>query len=308
MRKAIFILLGALGIFLLLAGCAGKTPEPGNVPDGTETPELIEAELQLGFWLPIGREAFIKGEDLRVAFEDVIEDSRCPLNVECIWEGRASYTVRFTHGELSTRMVLTEPGLGGRAIDRFLDYEITAMLDPYPEAPDQISKEDYRLRMSIQKLPPSPFGEEDRADIYATVIRQLYEVDHSFGSSRPDFPNLYLVYMTDDSVGGEFGAPPASSILPETLRTKIADKLSDLPAEIFWVNSFNAVPLEENSLVKGGGAVIRVGNINEGEGGKVEVAGSIYVANLAAAGRTYVLEKQGSKWQITGTTGPMWIS
>lgn len=192
MRRTIFVLLCAAGIFSLLAGCTGESPEPGNLPDGAGTPE--------------------------------------------------------------------------------------------------------------------PFGEEDRADIYAAVIRQLYEVDHSFGSNPPEFPNLYLVYMTDDSVGGEFGAPPASTILPETLRIKIADRLGDLPAEIFWVNSFKAVPLEENSLVKGGGAVIRVGNINEGEGGKVKVAGSIYIANLAAAGRTYVLEKQGGKWQITGTTGPMWIS
>ncbi|HUT67990.1 MAG TPA: hypothetical protein VMW86_05525, partial [Dehalococcoidales bacterium] len=72
MRKTIFILLCTLGVFSLLAGCAGEPQEPGNghgetetpeengideteTPeengiDETETPELIEAELQLGFW------------------------------------------------------------------------------------------------------------------------------------------------------------------------------------------------------------------------------------------------------------------
>ena len=96
--------------------------------------------------------------------------------------------------------------------------------------------------------------------------------------------------------------------MPEPMRSETAKRLSDLPAEIFWVNDFRAVPLQENSRVEGGGVVIRLGNINEGKGEAVEVAGSIYVANLAGGGKTYVLEKQGGTWRITGTTGPMWIS
>ena len=69
-----------------------------------------------------------------------------------------------------------------------------------------------------------------------------------------------------------------------------------------------AVPLKDDSTVKGGGVIIRVGNIEEGEAGAVEVAGSIYIANLAAGGSTYVLQNQDGTWRITGTTGLRWIS
>jgi hypothetical protein len=295
MRKIFIILICMVGILAVAAGCGEEPQAPGN-------------GVGQDFRLPISGEAVIKGEDLRITFEEVIEDSRCPLNVECVWQGRARYTVRFTQGETSELIELHEAGLGGQAEENVFDYRVTATLEPYPESPDGILKEDYRLNMTVRKLPQLDIGLEDGAAIYAAVIRQLYEVDHTFGDSPPDFPNLYIVYITTDSIGGEFGAPPEPQVIPERLRSEIGGRLSDLPAEIFWVNDFRAVPLAENSLVEGGGVVIRLGNIHEGEGETVQVAGSIYIANLAGGGKTYVLEKQGGTWRITGTTGPMWIS
>ena len=238
----------------------------------------------------------------------MLEDSRCPRNVECVWAGEAKYVVTFTKGDASEQAVFTEPGEYSQGKVVVFDYEIMSTLEPYPEDPGDIAPADYRLQMSVQKLPKSTFDNDEQADIYAAVIRQLYEVDHTFGSNPPDFPNLYLVYMTDDSLGGDLQGPPASIVLPASLRIEIADRLIDLPAEIKWVGNFEEVPLEENSGVKGGGVIIRVGHINEGKENTVQVAGSIYIANLAAGGSTYVLEKQGGMWRITGTTGPVWIS
>ena len=54
-----------LWILLSLNGCNG-------------TPTGIEAALGEEFSLPIGQEVRITGENLRVKFVDVIDDSRCP--------------------------------------------------------------------------------------------------------------------------------------------------------------------------------------------------------------------------------------
>ena len=293
MRKVIAVFLCLLIIFSLTAGCGEKTPE---------------YELETEFTLPIGEEASIKGEDLKIEFIEVLEDSRCPKNVECIWAGQARYAVTFKRGDASEQAIFTEPGENGQSKVTVFDYEVRAALEPYPEEPDSVATDEYQVRMSVKKLSPSAYDLKEQADIYATVIRQLYEIDHTFGSNPPDFPNLYLVYMTDDSVGGGLQGPPSSQVLPESLRIDIADRLSDLPAEIKWVSSFEEVPLEENRIVEGGGVVIRVGNINKGESDTVLVAGSIYIANLAAGGQTYVLVKQAGTWHIIGTSGPVWIS
>lgn len=282
-------------ILLPASGCAG----------GQEA--AIEAGLEETFLLPAGEEAVITDEDMKIRFEEVIEDSRCPRSVECVWAGQAKYALLFTLEDDSERAVLTEPGAYGQTQINVLDYVVKASLEPYPEEPDDINEGDYRLCMTVSKVPASTMGLEDRADIYAAVIKRLYTSDHSFGSNPPDFPNLYLIYVTDDRAGADMQEPAASRLLTGPLRGAIEERLSDLPAKIYWVGSFAEVPLVNNSSVKGGGAVVNVGNIHE-QDGAVQVSGSIYVANLAASGRTYILEEHDGAWRITGDTGVIWVS
>ncbi|MGD2215335.1 MAG: hypothetical protein PVJ64_01210 [Gemmatimonadales bacterium] len=63
---------------VLLVGCAGAT-EPGNVQVGLE----VEFELSLG------QVAELDGSELRIEFEAVPEDSRCPPYAYCVWAGDA---------------------------------------------------------------------------------------------------------------------------------------------------------------------------------------------------------------------------
>lgn len=295
MGRIVFTILCLACILLPTSGCAG----------GQEA--AIEAGLDETFRLLIGEEAVITDETIKIRFEEVIEDSRCPRSVECVWAGQARYTLLFNLDDDSERAVLTEPGAYGQSQIGILDYEVKASLEPYPEVPDDINEGDYRLRMTVSRVPTPTMELEDRADIYAAVIRRLYTSDHSFGSDQPDFPNLYLIYVTDDRTGADMRVPAAPRLLTDPLRGAIEERLSELPAKVYWVSSFGEVPLVDNSSVKGGGAVINVGNIHE-QDGAVQVSGSIYVANLAASGRTYILEEQDGAWQITGDTGVIWIS
>lgn len=131
----------------LLAGCTGA-------------PAGIEVDLGQEFLLPIGQEAQITGENLRISFDDVSEDSRCPLNVTCFWEGRASSLVRLTYDDIAYSIALIEPGLTEHAAYMFRDYSITFHLKPYPGEVDNISKEDYHLQLTVSKQErPSPGAE-----------------------------------------------------------------------------------------------------------------------------------------------------
>jgi hypothetical protein len=138
MKKIVSGLICLLWILPLLAGCTGA-------------PERINASLGQEFTLRIGQEARITGEALQISFEDVIGDSRCPLNVTCIWEGRASSLVQLTYDDTTYRLVLNEPGLTDHAVDTFRDYSITFHLMPYPGEAEKISKEDYYLQLTISK-------------------------------------------------------------------------------------------------------------------------------------------------------------
>ena len=117
-------------------------------------PNEIEASLGQEFNLAIGQSALVTGEELKIRFIEVINDSRCPTGVVCIWEGQVSCLVEITYNESLNRLVLTQPGLSGQSSETdFKEYQITFNVKPYPEAGKKIPDRDYRLEMVITKKP-----------------------------------------------------------------------------------------------------------------------------------------------------------
>jgi ABC-2 type transport system permease protein len=168
------------------------------------------------------------------------------------------------------------------------------------------------VSQAASTLPPAPAStlpQDEQAAIYAAVVRQLYTVDHSFGDQAPNFPVIYLVRATDDSVGDPNAPHDASRRLPEELQAAIADSIEDLPAEFIWVDSADEVPRDSQThAVAGGGAIITLGNIHLQEDGPALVSAQLYFAMLGATGKTYTLEKVDGSWQISGDTGVQWMS
>jgi hypothetical protein len=60
---------------------------------GCATMEPVVAEPGAEFSLPIGKTAAINGDGTRITFRQVREDSRCPVDVTCVWEGDAKIEV-----------------------------------------------------------------------------------------------------------------------------------------------------------------------------------------------------------------------
>jgi hypothetical protein len=150
---------------------------------------------------------------------------------------------------------------------------------------------------------------QDETAIYAVIIRQLATVDDTFGGNlNPE--TLYVIKNTDDSAGNPVeGQQSDAQKITETMQSEISNILNDLSAEIIWIDRFEDAEFEETEFeVKRGGAIITLGNIYPKEDGSVQVAGSIYIANLAAGGTTYILEKSSGSWEIAGHAGPVWMS
>jgi len=130
------LLLLALFVPLAAVGCGTPRPvtaENSPVRDTMETPPTLDAP----FALARGATATVDG--LGVTFSAVLEDSRCPVNVTCVWEGRATVNLALTEGGRSGGVNLELPGgTGADDINRHrtieaLGHRITLMaLDPYP--------------------------------------------------------------------------------------------------------------------------------------------------------------------------------
>ena len=113
-----------------------------------------KADYNLGeeFSLGIGETASVNGGQLRVQFLDISEDSRCPKNAQCIWEGRAIAVVEVFMENISQKVELVEHGLTDTpAKKQFEEYEFVFRIVPYPEVEMQISQDDYRLKLTVNK-------------------------------------------------------------------------------------------------------------------------------------------------------------
>lgn len=94
----------------------------------------------------IYHEATLSG--VRVKFVDLIEDSRCPIDTQCIWAGNAKLKVRLSKNG-KTKVVEMNTGTDPRTI-RFEGYEIKiTKLTPQPASNIRIRKDGYVATFSV---------------------------------------------------------------------------------------------------------------------------------------------------------------
>ena len=140
MQKYSYYLAASLAITLLLSSFVGCSSE-------------IQASLGEEFSLHIGERIGITKEDLRIEFVGISEDSRCPKNVTCIWEGRVTAVIGISMDGSSQQLKLTEPGLTDVPARKiFGGYELTYKVEPYPEKAEiEILADEYRLLLTVSK-------------------------------------------------------------------------------------------------------------------------------------------------------------
>ena len=136
------LLLVATSVLLVVAWLASCSPGQG------------EATVRLNeeFTLSVGQRVHVEGEDLRMEFLEVVADSRCPKDVTCIWAGEVRCLVELVSSGSLERLELTQPGLTNEPSRQAIKgYELSFAVNPYPQEGKQISRDDYRLRLTVRK-------------------------------------------------------------------------------------------------------------------------------------------------------------
>ena len=119
-----------LALIVLAIGCSGGPTQPDRVPTGKPF------ELKVG-------ESALTTDDLRIKFDAVRSDSRCPVDVTCVRAGEAVIAITVGRvGEVPEgRELDTTPA---RSSTTFLNFTITlSSLQPFPRSDRQIQPGDY---------------------------------------------------------------------------------------------------------------------------------------------------------------------
>ena len=103
--------------------------KPPISSDGTVFPTL-EEEFQLGK----DGIAFFQSENILIRFSEVTEDSRCPIDVECIWQGRVSIDVNVIKDQQDqVNFILTLGENENETLQTFDGFYIKLLkVEPYP--------------------------------------------------------------------------------------------------------------------------------------------------------------------------------
>lgn len=133
-----------LACALALAACSAAADQPA----------LLEVSLDEPFTLRVGQQAIVRPQALRLRFEDVLEDSRCPQQVECFWTGQARLAVVVQRGNSEPETVEFNTNPAPDVNRQQLKYEGVTIqleaLDPYPQHPDNpIPMEDYQATFVV---------------------------------------------------------------------------------------------------------------------------------------------------------------
>ncbi|MFG1931855.1 hypothetical protein ACGFK1_14565 [Mycobacterium sp. NPDC048908] len=131
---------------MAFTGCHAAEPARAEGPG---------AALNHPFSLGGGQEALIPSDKLRLTFTDVLEDSRCPTQVECFWTGQARIAVSVQpDGAGATNVEFnTNPAPGQTVKEATVgNYRIELQaLDPYPRTPDDpIEFADYHATLVVR--------------------------------------------------------------------------------------------------------------------------------------------------------------
>lgn len=109
---------------------------------------------KIGIKIPLGKTLEIKGVSIK--FLEVVEDSRCPKGVECIWAGRAIVKVEITsNGKKEEKNLIMGQVRQGEEKNTTLfsskDFMVKGLtLNPYPAIP-QTENIEYVLVVSEEQ-------------------------------------------------------------------------------------------------------------------------------------------------------------
>lgn len=114
-----------------------------------DSDQITLPQLNSPIKLHINESTFLESESLQITVNS-INDSRCPSDVTCVWEGEAKVQLSLTHNEKSGNFTLsTVKNNNSVSFDNYLVN--LQSVEPYPTSTKTIATDDYVVTVSVSK-------------------------------------------------------------------------------------------------------------------------------------------------------------
>jgi hypothetical protein len=91
-------------------------------------------------------------EKMSISFTNIMEDSRCPIGTNCIWEGKAVVRLAVNMGKTQTIELMVKGNAKQGNTKSYRGYDFTFQsLTPYPKYGEEVKIEDIRFSVLVQK-------------------------------------------------------------------------------------------------------------------------------------------------------------
>ena len=129
-------------VLLITLACA-KKPKPG----------FSTFKLDLPFDLKLNGSAMLDGDEFKLTFDALPEDSRCPKEVDCIQAGQARITLLANLDGSDRNVEYVWPASQIGNVTRTIGPFKVHLLDvsPYPVSGKLTKPEDYAIRLVVRK-------------------------------------------------------------------------------------------------------------------------------------------------------------
>jgi hypothetical protein len=174
---------------------------------------------------------------------------------------------------------------------------------PRPQSRPEPDTPTWTTRSPTHRPDPTPVDRQ--ALIYTAVLRQyLTSGDAGYGDTR--FPHIFALDHTVAGAGAPGHQAPGGGPIPRGVQRAITHALTDV-GPLTFVASRDAV-IEDHPCthVRGDGILVTLGPV-DGSGDRVQVGINGFRACLGANSLTYLVERTGRGWTVSGITahGPV---
>ena len=118
---------------------------------GHEPVDVNEVPLNQEFDLKAGEEVVIKGTKLKVKFLEVLEDSRCPEDVQCVWQGNGKLNLELKKSNRKTAVATVNTGLEPKQASFKKSTVRLVKLSPNPRSNVKIEPDQYVATLIVTR-------------------------------------------------------------------------------------------------------------------------------------------------------------
>lgn len=114
--------------------------------------EFVKANLETPFQLKSQQTAMLQSENIQIKFLNVTQDSRCPSDVNCVWEGLVTVVVNIQQNnqDLGNFKLTQRGGQEKLAVQNFVGQKIDLVeVNPYPKSTKPIQLADYVITLIV---------------------------------------------------------------------------------------------------------------------------------------------------------------